>query len=1131
MYTVTLACLGVLEVIVAGQPITHFPTDKARALLVYLALESGRRHSRHSLTGLLWPDQPQTAALANLRQTLRRLRQTLDESAPGLADRLLIASRDSVELREETLSVDAKALETLMAACEAHPHATLSTCETCLTRLSQAVALYRGDLLAGFSLADAPAFEEWLVVQREIAQQQVLIAMRVLADAYTQQGHYDQALAYATRQLALDPYREEAYRQAMRALAAMGQRTAALAQYERCRQVLRDELTVEPDRETTALYEQLKAHRLQVAASPPTEPAPSHPQRLPSYLTPFIGRDGSLAELLTILQQPDVRLLTIVAVGGMGKTRLAVEVARTRQEAFPDGCFFISLAPTTTVEGMAQAIAAALDLTWRGGDAWQMVRQSLRHKQALLILDNFEHLMEGAGRVVDLLEEAPGVQVIITSRARLNVRGEHVYIVPAMQYASAASLAEAASLPAVRLFVQSAGRALTHFELTEANLAGVLRICAAVHGMPLGLELAAARVETVGVDEMATEIEASADFLAYEWRDAPARQRSMRAVFDWSWGLLGEAEQQALAQLSVFSGGFTREAADRVAGVSYRVLTRLSHNSLLQWGAPAGGPGRYAIHDLLRQFAIERLAATGAERTIRDHHARYYLTLLADQEAAMRGPQPLEAAAVVRDNADNIRQAWFHAVEHGQWALIAAAVHSLTLFYRLVGWLPRGLEIYTLTAERLERDRAAHPEQAEPWRGLAAVLLAQRALFLSRLAVIDAADAAARAALAEARSLGDRLLEAFTTLDIAIAQSGMMAQYVVAADTYRQALTDLDESLAACHAYCPQGEVERLRITAIEIEALYNQGYFLIACGQYDAARWRCDEALQLCRQVGNRYLEGSVSFAYAEALESAGHFGQARQLREQALAFARTIGAPERERSALNNLAGNLTYLGEYGAALEHALAAEQLSQELGLNLTPVLHTLGWISFHLGEYQAALDYERRALNESEQHNMAAFRCLELLARGDALGGLGRWAEADTAYAEALSLGREMKAASAIISALAGRARVALAGENRPTARRLARECLALLAGHRPASLYEPLRTYLTCYQALAASGEPRADEVLGVAHDLLMEQASWIEEPTWRHSFLENVTTHRELQRLVAGARPAPLRLAPRRT
>jgi predicted ATPase/DNA-binding SARP family transcriptional activator len=570
--TLSLLVLGPFELLWHDQPL-RFATNPARALLAYLAVEPARAHSRELLAALLWPDHPQATAYTNLRQTLARVRKAFPaESAAGA--RLTITPQ-TVQVNRAAVTSDLVRFDALLAECAAHAHPDRSTCQSCLDRLQQAALLHRGEFLQGLFLPHSQPFEEWLLLKREMLHRQALDLFSTLTHAFEAAGDYPQMCQYAARQLTLEPWREDAHRQLMRAFVYSGQRTAALAQYETCCRVLHHELGIEPEIETRALYERIQAGEL----SPVRLTAAHAAQNLPAQLTPFVGRESELMEITARLQQPEVRLLTLVGAGGMGKTRLALEVARSRLVAFPDGVVFVSLAPLSEASAIAPAIAAAIGLTLHGGDPKQLVLQSLRDKCLLLILDNFEHLLalpqaalhvEGmnrgddqtaAGMVVELLQAAPRVQLIATSRERLNVRGEHLYNVQGMEYVPSATLEHAVSSSAVRLFMQSARRTQPSLQLSTADLSAVLRICQLVQGMPLGLELAAAWVETLPLAVIATEIEQSADFLASEWRDAPARHRSMRAAFAWSWRLLSEAERQVFRQLAIFRGGFTRESA------------------------------------------------------------------------------------------------------------------------------------------------------------------------------------------------------------------------------------------------------------------------------------------------------------------------------------------------------------------------------------------------------------------------------------------------------------------------------------------------------------------------------------------------------------------------------------------
>jgi DNA-binding SARP family transcriptional activator len=442
--------------------VATFRTLKMQLLLVFLAVEAAYPHRREELTGLLWSEQPEETARANLRLSLHRLRKTLQEDDLAL---FFQTTRDTVQFN--TLSdhwLDVMVFNELIAECQTHDHEQLGSCEACSARLTQAVDLYRGDFLAGISLYDSETFEAWVLMQRETLRQQAFSTLETLIAFHDQRADYPALCRAARRQLELEPWHEAAHRGLMRGLALAGDRDSALSQYETCQRVLEQELGIEPEIQTRTLYERIRAGELSSAQL--SAQAPTH--NLPTQLTPFVGREGELIEIAGLLKQPDVRLLALVGAGGMGKTRLALEAARAQLDEFKHGVFFVSLAPLSSASALAPAIASALSLELHD-DPKAGVLEFLRDKHLLLILDNFEHLLTsppsppllqgegvggevGVGLVVEILGAAPQVQILVTSRERLQVRGEYLYRVEGMDY----EIEEAAASSAVRLFVQSA---------------------------------------------------------------------------------------------------------------------------------------------------------------------------------------------------------------------------------------------------------------------------------------------------------------------------------------------------------------------------------------------------------------------------------------------------------------------------------------------------------------------------------------------------------------------------------------------------------------------------------------------------------------------------------------------------
>jgi DNA-binding SARP family transcriptional activator/predicted ATPase len=653
----TLRLLGKPQITYAGKPVTGFISAKAQALVFYLAV-TARPHTRESLAGLLWGEMPEAQAAKNLRNALSNLR--------ALVGSQLLISRDQVAFdRDSPYWLDAEVFLSALSGDLAKKD---------LTTLHRAVELYQGDFLEGFYVTDALAFEEWMLARRSLLNGLMVQALHTLVVKHLEREEYAAGIDYAMRLLAIEPWREETHRHLMLLLARSRQRSAALAQYEKCRRILASELGAEPLPETTALYQRLLA----AGAAPP--------HNLPPQPTPIVGREAELAELASYLNNPQAQLLTLVGPGGIGKTRLALQAAARCVEPeanieprFCDGVFFVPLASDSVSAGdgfqpsLLAALSDILKLDLKGTVHPQArLLNYLRDKDLLLILDNFDQRVAEARQLGDILRLAPRVKLLVTSRVRLNLQEERLMEVTGLEYPNTTDVtAESAlSCSAVRLFVQQARRVQAGFALTEAEMAEVIRICQLVEGVPLGIELAASWLRVLSCQEIATEIEKSLDFLTSSLQDVPERHRSVRAVFDYSWNLLSPGEQAAFRQLSVFHGGFRREAAAQAVGVSLPLLAELMDQSLLRHSAG----GRYEIHDLLRQYAEEKLKASPAEYAqVHDAHCRYYAVLMSEHRAQLKDEDAAAALTELDAERENVRAAW-------GWAVSQRRVEELNLF-------------------------------------------------------------------------------------------------------------------------------------------------------------------------------------------------------------------------------------------------------------------------------------------------------------------------------------------------------------------------------------------------------------------------------------------------------------------
>lgn len=704
-----LECLGGMQITRNRMPLTGYVSVKVPALLCYLAV-TGRPQFRLVLAGLLWSDLPEEDACANLRKALSNLRDLA-------GDHLIITPHTVAFDRQSAYWLD---VEAFLAAANRgvrrqarseHVGAsgppsspTLSSESSALPDLLAAAELYRGDFLDGFYVRHASLSEEWVSGQREGLRRLAGRVLKQLAEHYAGSGEFDRAIECTARLLALDPWQEEAHRQMMVLLARNGERSAALAQYETCRRLLKRELNVEPSAETTALYRRIRA-----IGAP-------RPHNLPAAVTSFVGRTAELAQLADGLADPRRRLLSILGPAGVGKTRLALEAAAAAKErsndAFLAGIFFVPLANVRTTAELIGAIAAATRIALpSGADPREELLHRLHDRDLLLILDGFEHLIAEAGFLTTLLQRAPQVKLLITSQQRLNLTAEWPLELAGLPCSPMGQLAGCETADAVQLFLQRAQQARPDFQPSALELQAITYICALTEGLPLAIELAAAAVRSMTCLEIAQAVEAGAEALMAFARDMPLRHRSLRAATEYACRLLMPHERQALRRLAIFQGGFTREAAEKVAGADLTVLTSLADKSLLR----RSEANRYDFHAVLRPYAVEMLRQLPAEHEeTRARHVRYYLgDFMAQREAELRNGRQEEAAARFWAELGNLQAAWRRAAAHGQTAEIGRSLLPMALLAELCGRQREGAAAFDAAIEDFKA-RCPQAETATP---------------------------------------------------------------------------------------------------------------------------------------------------------------------------------------------------------------------------------------------------------------------------------------------------------------------------------------------------------------------------------------------------------------------------------
>ncbi|MCP4417553.1 MAG: hypothetical protein GY805_13095 [Chloroflexi bacterium] len=676
MGDLSLSLLGGFSAVYAERPLNQFRTKAVQALLITLVCQREQPHSREGLMALLWPELPTKSAQGNLRHALYHLRQAIPEVSGGQDETIpfLLADRQTIQVnpngRFKLDIVDFEALTSSQAS---------------LVDLETAVSLYRADFLSDFYLPDSPDFESWAQARRADLRRRFLNALMRLTEEQIKLENFERAEEVARRQLEIDNLSEEAHRQLMRVLTQNGRRTDALNHYQTMRQLLQDELQIEPSAETETLITTIRAGELPSGKRTQNiiEDKPTAPHNLPPQRTPFVGRQAELDALDHFLTDEQIRLINITGSGGTGKTRLALAVAEQQrsQQRFRHGIFFVPLAHINDHERIISAIATAMEFRLEQGEA--QLLDMMRAKEILLLLDNFEQLVEGGDIVVRLLQAAPQLKILLTSRERLRLQGEQLYPIQGLQEADASSQNDA-----LQLFLQAARRVQPDFQETADNTTSLHQICKLVEGMPLALELAAAWIDLLAPAEIVSEIQRNLDFLATDLRDVPARHRSIRAVFDGLWKRLSPDEQQLLAQVTIFEGGFTREAVTAVTNASLRDLAMLVHNALLTFDTVNG---RYNLHRLLRQYAV---AYRKTDDALQARHAEYYAGWLVNQLDRLIGAEQTAAARQVQVEMDNVRTAVIHLLQQERFTELDTVTLTLCEYYRVSGQLQEGIGLF-----------------------------------------------------------------------------------------------------------------------------------------------------------------------------------------------------------------------------------------------------------------------------------------------------------------------------------------------------------------------------------------------------------------------------------------------------
>jgi predicted ATPase/DNA-binding SARP family transcriptional activator/Tfp pilus assembly protein PilF len=875
--------LGAVEVLVDGTP-AALGAPKQRAVLAMLLVNRRRVVSADALVDGLWGESPPASAVQSLQVYIHGLRRAVG------AERIETAGRGyRAAVSEDELDLDRfeRGLERGRAALEA------GRAEDATDELRQAMALWRGS-----ALADLPE-ESRRAAEADRLDELRLTALELRYDAELASGRHDTVVAELEALTAEHPYHERFLEQRVLALYRCGRQADALEVYREARRTLSEDLGLEPSR---ALQE-LERAVLRQDPSLAAPPAPTRSTRpLPTPPTALVGRRLELAAVAALFRDEGVRLVTLTGPGGTGKTRLGLAVAEALEPELRDGALFVSLAPVSSPELLVPTIADALEVREGGRSLAEGVGEHLRERRILLVLDNFEQLLPAAPFVADLLAAAPRLLVLATSRAPLRLAAEHEYPVPPFDTPAADLPFEAlVKTDALRLFAARARAVDPAFELDDASAPEVARVCNRLDGLPLAIELAAARSKLLAPGEILERLEREPHLPGTGPRDAPARQRTLTATIGWSYDLLGEDERLAFDRLGVFAGGCTLEAAEQVCDTSLDTMARLVDNNLLR-----RRDSRFLMLETVRHFAAERLQEAG-DAGVRRRHAEW-LTELAETmvERTLAGEDAKEWLDRIQPEHDNIRAALAWSLE-GDPEVTLRLASSLRLFWEVRGHFSEG---FRWLEEALPRAAGAAPE------------VRMRALSASgtiafRLGKVEVSEERWEEALEIARELGDDLWIARLLSDLGTAAA--------AREEWEPATVLLEESADL---------FRELDVPPRLATVLGNLGHIAGQQGDYARAIEVTEEALAL----ESRHKPNAAISTYNLGSHNlrAGNLEQAREWLERAVAITQELGFKEVMAYALAAFVRLCLLEGDAARAAYLAGIADRLLADAGLQLQP---------------------------------------------------------------------------------------------------------------------------------------------------------------------------------------------------
>ena len=990
--SLVIKCFGDFRVELNGKVISTFETDKTRALLVYLALESNHPLRRSHIAGVLWSDETEEHALHNLRQTLSYLRKALGEHIDS--PQFIIADRETIFLNlQADVWIDCIAFTRALANAFRHYQSQIGVGFVNYRLLTKAIVYFDGDFLSYFPNIKSVLFEEWMMLLREEFNLQAIKALSLLVEYHERRQEYHQAIEMASRIVDLCPWDESNRNHVIQLLGVDQQWSAAKSQYYALKRYFADQLSVSPSRQTEALYEQIcDAAEGKSKIEPKISP---HQYCLPQNQITFVGREAEIDQITELLVSPEYRLITIVGLGGIGKSRFAIEIAKQFVGVFPDGIFFVPLVSAKEYEQIITLIAESLGILFSDQTTTEkQLLDHLRDKKVLLILDNFEHLLDNEKSINfldDILSSAHNLKILVTSREHLYLEQAHVYLLSGLCYPQDMTIPinEIDKYDALRLFFKRATQKQPGFTLDENNLPSIIKICRVLEGLPLGIELAVATICEQGSIQVVEKYGDDLGTLTTRMSNVQSRHRSLNAAFEVSWDNLSDNLKQIFYCLSVFSDGFDAIAAETVAEASLMDLALLVSKSLIR----KDQDGRFSLHEAIRQFAGKKELANLNLPKLREKHARYYVKFLVENHSGLLNDGQTEALLLIQKEFGNITLCWNWITEQKCSSLLMQSMDSLFHYFNIRSLFEEGISWFK---------RAVNCLEAVPESELALGMLLWR---MEAMAFVARDNELMMESLMRSQDLlsnfgdWDELAYCRIHLGWVYQREKDFNTAQVYAEQALAYFSTKENDLGLTQVYLLVGSIENRQGNFYKSQPFFEQALYHcrktknprnlvivlnrladIICyeGKYDDAIALFQESLKISDQLNDRYHQAVLLNNLGTIAHLQCHYQLAKTYYDQSLSITRDIGDLDGTAFALNNLGELATCQKEYQLALHYSEEALDIAQKLHENWTIIvcLNSLGEIYCGLELLEKSKQYYRDAIKLAVEING-----LDLVAR------------------------------------------------------------------------------------------------------------------------------------------------------